>query len=116
MVVNPDCPKLKFLARTHGLEDIFRPYGRGKTIYDTVGFLKHLFLSIEAADDDDGAKDFTLYYLRIVVVLCDNGWFEEEAFFEASNGNAFATSDDIGTVAQRTRDTPLPSCPLSGRE
>src|SRR6266568_2278143 len=112
MVVNPDCPKLKVLARTHGLEDIFRPYGRGKTIHDIVGFLKHLFLSVEAADDDDGTKDFTLYYLRIVVVLCDNGWFEEEAFFEASYGNAFAASDDIGTVAQGTLDKALDGGPL----
>src|SRR5579863_10677852 len=104
MVVDPDSTELECVGGTHRLEDVGCPDGGCEAVNDIVILLQHFFLGLEAADDDDGTEDFVLYDLGVVAVFCDDSWLEEEAFFKASNGGAFAAENDVRAVVQGTLD------------
>src|SRR6266566_4121545 len=114
VVVDPDGAELQGAAGAHGREDVGCPDGRGQAKDDIVGFLQYFFLCAEAADDDDGAKDFILHNLGVVAVFGDDGRLEEKALLQTRHGGAPAACDDIGAVAQRTLDEALNGRTLGG--
>src|SRR6266536_2657604 len=114
VVVNPDGAELEHFAGTNGFIDVTSPDGCCQAVDDIVGFCQGLFFSLEAADDDDRTKHFGLHDFGVVAILCDNGWFEEEALLAACNDGTFATCDNIGSGTQCTFDKSFNVITLAG--
>src|SRR5947209_181374 len=115
VIIDPNRAKLENTARAHGLEDISCPDRSGQAIDHVIGLFQHFFLGLEAADDDNGTKDFTLHNLGIVAVLSNHGWFEEEAFLEAGNSGTLTARDDVRAIAQGALDETFNIRTLGGR-
>src|SRR6266567_5269241 len=107
MVVDPDRTELENSAGMHRLVDVFGPDRSRQAVDNAVGVLQDLFFGLEATDNDDRAEYFALHNLRILAVLSNHRWLEEETLLETRDSGSLATSENIRTSAQSTLDVAL---------
>lgn len=77
----PNHTSLDRICHPVSTHDVFGEHCGAETILRIVCLLNSLLLCLERLNDNERSEDLFLYDLDVILVGCEDGWFDEVALF-----------------------------------